>query len=409
MDREKLKKYAALIVRVGANVQKNQRVRLYIDTRQTELATMLVEECYECGASFVEMFWSCSDISKLHYQCCSEEVLGEVPVWERERQKQMVRDLPVRIFIESDSPDAFDGVDPTVIANANRSRMRVLKKYRDAIDNKHQWVIAAAASPEWAQKLFPDMTANDATELLWDYIFKCCRMDEENPVAAWNEHTLMMEEKAAWLNSLKLASLEYKSANGTDFRVELIEGASFHAAADTNITNGVKYIPNMPTEEVFTSPFAGKCSGRLVSTKPLSWNGQLIDNFYIDFKNGRVSGFDAKTGRDALAQLFATDRGATMLGEVALVPKESPVNLSGLMFFNTLFDENACCHAAVGNGFPEVIEGFETKTPKEIRALGVNSSMVHVDFMIGSDDLSVVGICRDGSRVSIFEDGTWAK
>lgn len=217
-----------------------------------------------------------------------------------------------------------------------------------------------------------------------------------------------MREKADWLNSKRFKSLRYSSSNGTDFTVQLIPGAKWCGAADINRVNGAAYVPNMPTEEVFISPMKGKCEGRLVATKPLSWSGNLIDGFEVEFTNGRVSGCKAKQGEEILKKMFAMDSGASMLGEVALVPKESPINRSGLLFMNTLFDENACCHVAVGEGFQEVIEGAENMTLDEIHALGVNDSIIHVDFMIGSDDLDITGICEDGTEIPVFRNGTWA-
>ena len=318
-------------------------------------------------------------------------------------------DLPVRIFIESADPDAMDGISADLLSTVSRMRTSVLKKYRDEIDGKHQWLIVAAASPKWAKKVFPNDTDESATEKLWDAIFDCVYLkDGTDAVKVWKEHTAKMTEKAAWLNAQKFVKLHYSSKNGTDFSVELIPEAKWSGTEDKNHTNNVLYVPNMPTEEVFTSPMKGRCEGRLVSTKALSWAGQIINNFTVDFKDGKVADCHAEQGEDTLRQMFAMDEGASMLGEVALVPKESPINRSGLMFYNTLFDENACCHVAVGRGFSELIDGFMDMSDEEIHGLGINDSLIHVDFMIGSEDLNIVGIRADGSRENIFVDGTWA-
>ena len=285
----------------------------------------------------------------------------------------------------------------------------MLKKYRDAIDGRHQWLIVAAASPAWAKKVFPDLPEDEAVERLWQAIFACTYMNrEEDPVAIWQQHTVEMTARAEWLNRQQFRRLEYKSANGTDFSVELIPGAKWGGAGDTNHENGAFYVPNMPTEEVFTSPMRGKCSGRLVATKPLSWSGQLIEDFIVGFTDGQVSGCTARTGEEILRKMFAMDEGASMLGELALVSKKSPINRCGFLFYNTLFDENACCHVAVGEGFGEVLEGFTEMTKEERTARGINDSLIHVDFMVGSEDLSIIGYREDGSSVAIFRDGTWA-
>ena len=406
----KLREYAKLIVKIGANVQKGQRVRLQAGVDQIPLVKMVTEECYKAGASYVEMFWECGEINKLHYQYAAADVLGEVPVWEEGRAKQMTVDLPVRIFIDSSDPDELAGISPDLISPVSQMRQKVMKKYRDQIDGKHQWLIVAAASGKWAKKVFPDDTEDVAVEKLWDAIFDCVYLkDGEDAEKIWQAHNERMTQKANWLNEQNFKTLHYTSSNGTDFRVDLIPGAKWGSAGDINHLNRAFFVPNMPTEEVFTSPMKGKCEGRLVSTKPLSRSGQVIDHFTVDFKDGRVVDCHAEQGEEVLKKMFAMDEGASMLGEVALVPKESPINQSGLMFYNTLFDENACCHVAAGRGFSEVIEGFMDMTDEEIYAKGINDSMIHMDFMVGSDDLHIVGIREDGSEVDIFVDGTWAE
>ena len=347
MNENKLREYAKLIVKIGANVQKGQRVRLQAGVDQIPLVKMVTEECYKAGASYVEMFWECGEINKLHYQYAAADVLGEVPVWEEERAKQMTVDLPVRIFIDSSDPDELAGISPDLISTVSQMRQKVMKKYRDQIDGKHQWLIVAAASGKWAKKVFPDDTEDVAVEKLWDAIFDCVYLkDGKDAEKIWQAHNERMTQKANWLNEQNFKTLHYTSSNGTDFRVDLIPGAKWGSAGDINHLNRAFFVPNMPTEEVFTSPMKGKCEGRLVSTKPLSRSGQVIDHFTVDFKDGRVVDCHAEQGEEVLKKMFAMDEGASMLGEVALVPKESPINQSGLMFYNTLFDENACCHVA---------------------------------------------------------------
>ena len=410
LSKEKIQKYAEVIVHIGANVQPGQTVLLNVGIDQVPLALAVEEECYKAGAKFVRIDWLCDEASRLHYTYASEETLGTVLPWEEEKARQMTVDFPCRIFIESSDPDALSGISPELLSSVTRSRMSVLKKYRDEIDGKHQWLIVAAASPKWAKKVFPDDDEETAVAKLWDAIFSCMYFDcGDDPVAVWKKHTTEIETHAKWLNDQHFTRLEYKSANGTDFSVELIPQAHWGGAGDVNHLNGAHYVPNMPTEEVYTSPMRGKCEGRLVATKPLSWSGQLIENFYVDFKDGKVCGCKAEKGQEILEKMFAMDEGASMLGEVALVPKESPINRSGLLFCNTLFDENACCHVAVGMGFDDVIDGFIDMTDEEIYALGVNDSIIHVDFMVGSDDLDITGYRADGTAVPVFRNGTWAK
>lgn len=404
-----LEKYARLIVEVGANVQPGQTVRLYAAVNEHEFACLVAEACYKAGAKRVSMEWSCDAKSRLDYTYAEEAVLSETSDWEKAKLQQMVDDLPVRIYIESDDPDALAGIDPKKLSNVMRARSAIVKPYRNAIEGKHQWVIAALPSPKWAMKCFPDLSEEIAMERLWDAVLKTVRITESNdPVALWKTHTESISARAAWLNQQGFSSLAYRSSNGTDFTVELIPGASWEGAREANGENGVFFVPNMPTEEVFTSPYAGRCEGKLVAVKPLSWNSQLIDKFSITFERGRAVACSAEQGQELLEQMLHMDESACMLGEVALVPKESPVNQCGFLFYNTLFDENACCHVALGMGFKEVLPGGQDMTMAEAQKLGLNDSVIHVDFMIGADDLSVIGIRPDGSCLPIFENGTWA-
>ena len=407
VSRNLLEKYARLIVRTGANVQPGQVVQLAVSVEQHEFAAMVMEECYLAGAKKVNIDWLCDAQRRLNFRYADQAVLSAVLPWEEAKMKQMTEDLPCRIFIESEDPDALSGIDPDKISAVSRSRGTVMKPYRNAIEGKHQWVIAAYPSETWARKCFPD--AEDAVDRLWDAILRTVRVDEENdPVQAWKAHTDFIESKAAWLNAQHFASLRYCSANGTDFTVELIPEARWEGAGAVNTVNRAFYIPNMPTEEIFTSPAAGRCEGTLVAVKPLSWNSQLIEDFSITFRGGRAVSCRAARGQALLEKMISMDDGAAMLGEVALVPKESPVNQCGFLFYETLFDENACCHCALGMGFKEVLPGGDDMSMAEAQKHGINDSIIHVDFMIGADDLSIDGILPDGSSVPVFRNGTWA-
>ena len=404
-----LQKYADLIVRTGANVQKGQVVQLVISVELHAFAAMLIEACYQAGAKKVNVDWTYDMQSRLNYLYAEQETLAAVLPWEEAKMKQMTEDLPCRIYIASEDPDAMRGVDPEKLSAVARSRSTVLKPYRNAIEGKHQWVIAAYPSVKWARKCFPDLAEGAAIDRLWDAILKTVRVDEQtDPVEAWKEHTAFIEKKAAWLNAQHFSSLRYRSANGTDFSVELIPDAKWEGAGAVNAVNGAFYIPNMPTEEIFTSPIAGKCEGTLVAVKPLSWNSQLIEDFSITFENGKAVSCRARKGQELLEKIIHMDEGASMLGEVALVPKESPVNQCGFLFYETLFDENACCHCALGMGFKEVLPGGDDLTMEQARQQGINDSIIHVDFMIGADDLSIDGIRPDGTTAPVFRNGTWA-
>ena len=404
-----LQKYAELIVRTGANVQPGQVVQLAVSVEQHEFAALMIEECYKAGAKKVNVDWLYDAQSRLNYLYADQDVLSQVLPWEEAKMKQMVTDLPCRIFIASDDPDAMNGIDPQKLSAVAQSRSRVMKPYRNAIDGKHQWVIAAYPSVKWARKCFSALSDDQAVDKLWEAILRTVRVREDNdPVAAWKAHTDFIEEKAAWMNAQGFSSLRYKSANGTDFTVELIPGAKWEGAGAVNTVNGAFYIPNMPTEEIFTSPMAGKCEGTLVAVKPLSWNSQLIENFSITFKDGRAVSCRAEKGQELLEKMIHMDENAAMLGELALVPKESPVNQCGFLFYETLFDENACCHVALGMGFKEVLPGGDDMTVAQAQEKGVNDSIIHVDFMVGADDLSIDGVRPDGTTEPIFRNGTWA-
>ena len=409
VTQEILQSYARLIARSGANVRPGQVVQLSISVEQAPFALLLAEECYEAGAKKVNVEWQSDGLSRLHFQYAAQETLGTVLPWEEAKAKQMVEDLPCRIYIASEDPDALAGISPDKLSFVGRSRARVLKPYRNAIDGKHQWTIAAYPSEKWAKKCFPEDEAETAVQKLWDAVLKTVRIDgEHDPVAAWKAHSDFITAKAAWLNEQDFRFLRYKSANGTDFTVELITGARWEGAGAVNKVNGAEYIPNMPTEEIFTSPLAGSCEGTLVSTKPLSWNSQLIENFSITFAGGKAVSCRAEKGQELLEKMIVMDENACMLGEVALVPKESPVNQCGFLFYETLFDENDCCHVALGAGFKEVLPDGDDLSTEEARARGINDSIIHVDFMVGSDDLAIDGVRADGTVVPVFRNGTWA-
>ena len=406
MKKTVMRSYAKLIVRVGANVQKGQEVRVFASLDQPEFIKMLAEECYKAGASRVTVDWNYPELTKLSARYMKLRDLSETREWEKARMQDMVDHLPVRIFIESEDPDGLRGINPKYF-KAFAARIKISKPYRDAIDNKHQWCIAAVPGEAWAKKVHPELSKRAAVEQLWKDILYTARADGEDPIADWEEHNRDLKARSKYLNDLHLRELRYHSANGTDFKVGLIPTAEFHAGRDTTI-QGVIYDPNMPTEEVFTSPDRRTAEGIVYATKPLSYQGQLIENFSVRFEKGRAVEVKAEKGQDVLEQIISRDEGCHYLGECALVPKESPIHQSGLLFYNTLFDENAACHLALGFGFDECVKGFENMTKEELYEIGVNDAGNHTDFMIGSDDLSIDGVDEHGNVHSIFRNGTWA-
>lgn len=406
MKKTVMRSYAKLIVRVGANVQKGQEVRVFASLDQPEFIKMLAEECYKAGASRVTVDWNYPELTKLSARYMKLRDLSETREWEKARMQDMVDHLPVRIFIESEDPDGLRGINPKYF-KAFAARIKISKPYRDAIDNKHQWCIAAVPGEAWAKKVHPELSKRAAVEQLWKDILYTARADGEDPIADWEEHNRDLKARSKYLNDLHLRELRYHSANGTDFKVGLIPTAEFHAGRDTTM-QGVVYDPNMPTEEVFTSPDRRTAEGIVYATKPLSYQGQLIENFSVRFEKGRAVEVKAEKGQDVLEQIISMDEVCHYLGECALVPKESPIHQSGLLFYNTLFDENAACHLALGFGFDECVKGFENMTKEELYEIGVNDAGNHTDFMIGSDDLSIDGVDEHGNVHPIFRNGTWA-
>ena len=408
MDKNKLRSYAELIARLGVNVQPGQEVIIRSEPEQMEFLEMLTEQCYLAGASKVTVEWRCQALQKLDIKYQSDEVLGRVEPWEEQRLKEKSEKLPANIYLDSDDPDGLAGIDQDKWAKAQQARYKVTKPYRDAMENKYQWCVAAVPGVKWARKVFPGLDDETAVEKLWEAILKCSRADED-PVEAWRAHNARLKARCEWLNSLKLRRLVYKSEmSGTDFNVGLIPQMLFMGGAEGLPDSGVLYDANIPSEEVFTTPMKGDVEGLAVATRPLSYRGVLIENFSVRFEKGRAVEVHAEKNEEALRLMIAMDDGASMLGECALVPSNSPIRESGILFYNTLFDENASCHLALGDGYSSCLEDFEKYTLEETRALGVNESMIHEDFMIGTPDLCITGITEDGREVPIFVNGDWA-
>ena len=406
MKKTILRKYARLIAECGANVQKGQEVFIQAELDQPEFVQMVVEECYKLKAKKVVVDWDYQPLTKLHVRYRSLATLSKLDNYEEARWQHYVDTIPCRIYLISEDPDGLKGVNQEKMAKAQQKKYPIIKGYRDQIENKYQWCIAAVPGAAWAKKMFPGMRASQAVEKLWEAILETSRVWDD-PVAAWKAHNADLQGRCDYLNSLGIKELRYKSSNGTDFTVGMIDEAQFCGGSETSL-QGIFFNPNIPTEECFISPKKGVAEGVVYSTKPLSYQGQLIENFWIRFHEGKAVEWNAEQNNTLLTKLIEMDEGSCYLGECALVPFDSPINQSGLLFYNTLFDENATCHLALGMGFADTIKDFQNKTLDECRALGVNDSMVHEDFMIGSADLAIDAVCRDGRTVAIFRDGTWA-
>ena len=408
MKKSVMQKYARLIARKGVNIHKGQEVIIRADLDQPEFVRMTVEECYKAGASKVTVDWQYQPLQKLHYRYRSLKTLSKMENWEIEKLKLSVEKLPAMIYIMSEDPDGLKGINQEKVAKSQKALYPIMKPFRDAKDNKYQWCIAAVPGEKWAKKVFPELRVNAAMEKLWETILYTARADGDDPVQAWEDHNKNLHTKCDYLNALGIRELRYHSANGTDFCVGLIPDALFMGGSECAQGSGIEFNPNIPSEEIFTSPMRGKAEGTVVSTKPLSFRGELIENFSITFKDGKAVDCKAEKNEELLRTMITMDEGAAYLGECALVPFDSPICNSGVTFYNTLFDENACCHLALGYGFSNCIKNYETYTLAECREKGINDSIIHVDFMIGSADLSIDAVTEDGKTVAIFRDGNWA-
>ena len=406
MKKSVLRSYARLIARSGVNIQPGQEVFILAELDQPEFVQMLVDECYKCKAKKVVVDWNYQPLEKLHYRYRTLTTLGKLDNYEEARWQHYVDTIPCRIYLLSEDPDGLKGINQEKMAKAQQKRYPIIKPYRDAIENKYQWCIAAVPGKAWAKKLFPELRASAAVEKLWENILACSRVDED-PIAAWEAHNRDLHDRCAYLNSLHIEKLHYTSANGTDFTVGMIPEGRFCGGSEKSL-QGIVFNPNIPSEECFIPPKRGEAEGIVYATKPLSYQGQLIDKFWIKFHEGKAVEWNAEVNNELLTKLITMDEGSAYLGECALVPYDSPIRQSGILFYNTLFDENAACHLALGMGFADTIENFHEKTLAGCRALGVNDSMIHEDFMIGSQDMNIDAVCADGKTVPIFRDGNWA-
>ena len=406
MKKTVLREYARLIVRCGVNVQKGQEVMIYADLDQPEFVKLVVEEAYKAKAKKVIVEWNYQPLQKIHTRYQSVTTMGTVEEWVKARQQHYCDVLPARIHLVSEDPDGLKGINMEKVAKARKMSYPILKPYVDDRENKEQWCIAAVPGAAWAKKVFPGQSKAKAMEMLWEAILSASRVNDD-PVKAWDEHNADLAKRCDYLNSLKIQKLHYTADNGTDLTVGLIAEGCWRGGGDTSL-QGIYFNPNIPTEECFISPKRGEAEGIVYSTKPFSYRGQLIDKFSLRFENGKVVEAKAEVGEDLLNTMVSMDEGAAYLGECALVPQRSPICESGILFYNTLFDENAACHLALGMGFADTIKDFQNKSLDECRELGIYDSMIHEDFMIGCDSMNIDAVCEDGSVVPVFRNGNWA-
>ena len=406
---ENLKKYARLIAETVVNVQDNHTVVLQISVDQAPLARLITEEAYRLGAAEVIVQWSDETIQREFLAHAATDRIENVPQYKIDQTDDWIAKGASRISVVSSNPDALAGVDAQRVAAFQAANGKALVNLRKATQaNKVSWTVVAAASEGWAAKVFPELaTSEEQVDALWNEIFKTTRIYEENPVIAWDIHDKKLQEKAAELNEQQFTALHY-TAPGTDLTIGLPKNHLWEGAGSYN-ARGEEFMANMPTEEVFTAPDSRRVDGYVSSTKPLSYAGTIISGMKFTFKDGKVVDFSAEQGEEALKNLLAIDEGAKHLGEVALVPDPSPISQSGLIFYNTLFDENASNHLAFGSAYAFNLQGGTEMSEEELAEAGLNRSQTHVDFMVGSDKMNIDGIKEDGTIVPVFRNGDWAQ
>lgn len=403
-----LRKYAQLAVKMGVNVQEGQLLVITADVRDYKFVELCVEEGYKAGASEVNVDWSSEHNTRCAYEYMTKEALSEIPQWQYDKREYAQNKGCCYLHVTSDTPGLLEGIDSDKIM---ARRMAASKKFMPlqsyTMNNEGQWSIVALPSAGWAKKVFPDMTEECAMEALWEAILMSVRVSEDNdPVAEWDQHNKEILNHSKTLNDYDLKALHFTNSLGTDLTVELVENHIWAGGCEES-TKGAIFNPNMPTEENFCMPYKYGVNGKVVATKPLSYQGKLIDGFSLTFKDGKVVEFSAEKEEEALKSLVEFDEGSSYLGEVALISYDSPINNTGILFYNTLFDENASCHLALGRAYPMNVAGGTEMNEEQLKEAGANHSMTHVDFMFGSADMHVDGIMKDSTVVPVFRNGNF--
>lgn len=402
------REYVQLLIREGVNLQPGQRLVLSCPVEQAAFARLCAAEAYSAGCSEVIMNWSDDALARMKYLQAADSVFDECAPWRALLYNSTAEEGAAWLFIDCDDPELLHGVDPNRIRRSQIASGKALKTFRELeTSNAFPWCVAAIPAPAWAKKVFPDLTEAEAMQRLWDEILKSARCDSGNAAARWRAHSDALQDHIRILNDYRFRTLRYRNALGTDLTVELPDGHFWAGGREKCTANGLLFSANIPTEEVYTLPKRDGVNGVVYASKPLSHNGNIIDGFRFTLKDGKIVDVHAERGEEILRNAIAVDEGAAYLGEVALVPCDSPISNSGILFFNTLFDENASCHFAFGEAYP-CIEGAETMSRDELKAHGANQSITHVDFMVGTPDLSIVGITHDGREIEIFRNGNFA-
>lgn len=402
-----LEKYANLVIEKGVNVQKDQPVFITVPVEGADFGRLLVKYAYEAGAKEVQVHWVDDQLNLFKYKHAADDVLQNFPQWEVDKREAFAEAGGAFISVYASDPDLLQDIDPSRIAMEAKASGEALTKFRSYLMNDEvTWTVVSIPTAGWAQKIFPDKTKDEAVKQLWDEIVKTVRVDLEDPIAAWDEHNETLKDMREQLNAKQYKKLIF-TAPGTNLEVGLPDGHIWHGGAAKS-AEGTIFNPNMPTEEVFCAPHKYNVSGTVASTKPLHYGGNVIDRFTLTFEEGKVVDFSAEQGEEVLAHLLKTDDGAKRLGEIALVPDESPISQAGIIFYNTLFDENASCHLALGKAYPTNVENGADMDETQLDKNGINDSMVHVDFMIGSEKMNIDGVLADGTTEAVFKKGTWS-
>lgn len=406
---EQLAVYANILLTKGLNLQKGQILVINAPVESSAFVAILTKEAYTCGASQVVCNWRCDDTTRLRYEYESQEQFETFPDWRREFSLSYYRQNAAFLSLISANPYLMSGIDTKKIFAWQKAQNEALKEYIDGMmASKTTWLVAAVPSKVWASILYPGLEDDAACDALWNQILQSSRADGADPLADWDAHLANLAARRQWMTEQHFAALHYTNSLGTDLTIRLPENHIWQGGAETS-ASGISFNANIPTEEIYTAPRADGVDGVVYSTKPLVYNGNVIDTFHLVFKDGKVVEAHAETGDDVLQKLVAIDEGASRLGEVALIPYHSPISLSNILFYETLFDENASCHLALGASYPTCLAGGAEMTKEETEQAGLNDSMIHVDFMVGSPDLSITGIKADGSKVPVFLHGDWAE
>ncbi len=400
-----LDKYADVVAQIGLNIRKGQLLTIRAILEDAPFVRKVTASAYKAGVRYVDVQWIDEATERIRFENADPETITYLPEWTLQRLEEYYKNGEALLSIASTNPDLFAGIDSDLLAKSRKARMLKLEPLRK-YDNMYNWCVIATATPLWAQKVFPGLPVEEAQSKLWQAIFQACRINTPDPVQAWDEHVRKLSKYKDYLNAKAYAALHYK-APGTDLTLGLPERQHWSGAQES-FKNGITGTVNIPTEEVFTAPHKDKADGYVSATMPLNMGGILIKDFSLSFENGRVTKVTAKQGEADLQKLIETDENASRLGEAALVPHSSPISQSGILFYNTLFDENAACHIALGNAYRISIQGGVDMTEEQFAAEGGNKSLIHTDFMIGSGNMDIDAITKDGHREPLMRNGEWA-